>query len=115
MPSLPRPRWSPMRIWSLATAALLTLILAAIIISSAYYTGHSNNNVPLMLLAKGAAVSWVAYIAAYVRDTSIAHQQVILARLHEVEAHLDDYGDRREIAGQMVAAKANGRRLTPIE
>lgn len=100
--------WSLMRILSVAIASVCSLLLAALYCAAVMYTGRFAVYPAFWLVAFVAAIAAIGAIGAHVRDSLSVKQDRVLRRLDEIERRLDDYGDRREIAGHVSAV--NGTR-----
>ncbi|TDC33108.1 hypothetical protein [Micromonospora sp. KC213] len=124
-------RWSPMKAWSLLAMAVPAIALVVVCAASAHYTGQVHVHPAFWLLVNAFSIALIAYIGAHIRDSLADNQRRILANQERIIAHVDDhfsriesevseYGDRREVSGQMIAARAvNGRRthshLMPVD
>lgn len=127
-------RWSPMKTWSTVGMAVPAIALVAVSAATAHYTGQVRTNTVFWLLVLAVTVSLLSHVGAHIRDSLAANQARILqaveerldrveacisavesradARLTRVEDEVCQYGDRREVSGQMVAAQVvNGEPL----
>lgn len=107
-------RWSTMKTWSTVGMAAPAVALVAGCLASAHYTGQVPTTPAFWLLVGAGGVAAIANIGAHIRDSLAANQERILlqldTRLSRLEVDVSQYGDRREVSGQMVAAHVvNGR------
>ena len=97
--------WSRLRYATAALAVACAVVIGAASIASATYTGHIRINEFLGVVYLLGGWSAVAHVCAYTRDHIVT---TLTRRVGDLEARMDDYGERREAVGH-VAAMANRR------
>lgn len=121
MPNL-RCKASPFRCWTFISATLGTIAIIAIIIATLAYTGAMPDHAAYDLVLRVTMLTWVAFLAAFVRDEIVETLKPMKYTLEDIETEVVDYGDAREAAGQQIAIsilrpghKSGGRHLRGVE
>lgn len=85
---------SPLRITTLVTASMLTVLSVIALIDVANGGVQYVHDSLVVSITCASLAGWLAFVAVAVRDR-------ICSRIDAVEAHLDDYGDQRETNGYL--------------
>jgi small-conductance mechanosensitive channel len=115
------PRWSLIRIVSVAITAACVLILAALYLAAVVYTGQFVAYPAFWLVSVVGGIAAIGAISSHNRDCLAANQmkairliEELAGRIDELEARLDEYGDQREIAGQRLVVAAGHKSLAAV-
>lgn len=116
-----RRPWSPMRIWTVSAASLVTAGLLGTLLAQQTYTGRVSGHPITWVVGGVSAVLWVAFLAAFVRDEVVAILKPLVRRIDNVEADVDELGDPHEEQDEVpaeptrVIRQRGTRRLHPVE